>query len=374
MAIVRKSPGSGCEHGPGCPHDIGVAAAGVDGTNAREAMAAVDAVRLEAQQSVGAGPVEKRQETLAERAAREARDIVRSALEPRPARAGIPMHIPRTVATQQLIKGAGGPAQPGDRVHRGLPTPPASEPAPVPASRAAQDAPPVSMGSGLVVPAPARPVVPDPDPIEHHQEEPVMAIAEPARPALPCATCLHDPVCALKERLSLYSGTEGEPSESVTEVAPGLRVVDVMRLDRIECDHQLVSLRAVEPEPIRREYPGEAWRERMPAEEHVPAPEPITAERQATKEALDEAFAKPKPDGPTPAQQAARIARQRITDAQVIELVRTNNGNLEAVARVAKLSGQAIRARVRTMRDGDMLPADVVELLDGRKRKAAVPA
>ena len=31
MAIARTGPTNGCAHAPGCPHDIGPAAAGIDG-------------------------------------------------------------------------------------------------------------------------------------------------------------------------------------------------------------------------------------------------------------------------------------------------------------------------------------------------------
>jgi hypothetical protein len=114
---------------------------------------------------------------------------------------------------------------------------------------------------------------------ERHQE--VMAarraVASPAPTALeeapmtpaalsaplPCADCLHAPVCALKATLEDLG-----PLEPVQVIDRGLTAVATAY--RIECDHHLVSLKAVEREPIRAEYPGESWRTAMPdgAREH----------------------------------------------------------------------------------------------------------
>lgn len=60
-------------------------------------------------------------------------------------------------------------------------------------------------------------------------------------------------MCALKAHIP---ATSGQPLE--VALAPGLR--QYVSGFRIECDHQLVSLRPVEPEPIRAEYGGERWR------------------------------------------------------------------------------------------------------------------
>ena len=67
MAIVRHGP-TQCAHEPGCPHDIGPAAAGV--TSAANALAAAPELRTGMHERQGSGPVERRMETEAERESR----------------------------------------------------------------------------------------------------------------------------------------------------------------------------------------------------------------------------------------------------------------------------------------------------------------
>jgi hypothetical protein len=98
------------------------------------------------------------------------------------------------------------------------------------------------------VAVPSRPAVASPSVAAGRRTHPEVPVLVPVQAAVPCVTCLHEPVCALKAQLAPYLGRVGS-SESITEPAPGLRLIEVVRLERIECDHHLVAAAAPPAHP-----------------------------------------------------------------------------------------------------------------------------
>jgi hypothetical protein len=245
MAIARTA-NTPCRHGIGCPHDLGPAAAHVDGLSAASRLQAFAVSPDEVAASVaaaGVGPVERRRETPEERAAREIRDAAHQRPPQsapirghRPAAAAgpaIPMHLPRprrwaddTVKEHpwRAMGSALGPktaeeapvAAQSESDGQGLPCEfaPAHEPWTCIVHRGLRMRLDVAVCSRAAK---------DPAPAVQHAE------------GLPCGTCAHAVVCSLRSTAfdAFNLAAAGR------ELAPGLRVVYPEPM--IECDHHLPS-------------------------------------------------------------------------------------------------------------------------------------
>lgn len=307
MAIARTRQTPGCSHGPGCPHDIGPAAAGVSSANA---IAAADRVVGSWAQHGGSGPVERRVLTADELAA-------------------------RVTACQALREPRHRPSE-GMHVMR-------------PASRSAQESPAPSEAVGST--APARAEAPAPHPVTVPEEEPVVTTA-PAPPAIPCGDCLHARVCGKRETIEGLAGPE------VIEHAPGLRLV-ITRT--VECDDHLpptfeqrvledrvVQLAPVpDPEPIRAEHGGESWRTK---------PEPATPQesrRRGTEAMLKAKRSRLSPD---------LTERQ----AQILEAVVRHDGDRKGAAAELACLVQSIDVALAAVAAKGKLPEDLRAKLPAR--------
>ncbi len=133
---------------------------------------------------------------------------------------------------------------------------PAPRPAPsaIPAAVAAAPQHGVSTAASGNLAEPAEAPV-----VRHAQEEPVPVDAT-RKTAIPCGSCLHEPVCRLKDELPRDPEVLSQPHV----IAPGLWLVFTGA--RVECDHYLgeaampAPIVDLTPEPIRREHGGESWR------------------------------------------------------------------------------------------------------------------
>lgn len=327
MAIARTRQASGCEHGPGCPHDIGPAAAGV--SSAANAIAAADRVVGSWSQQGGSGPVERRVLTADELAA-------------------------RVTAGQALREPRHRPSE-GMHVMR-------------PASRSAQESTRPSGRVGAV--APARAEAPAPHPVTVPEEEPVVT-TEPAPPAIPCGDCLHARVCGKRETIEGLAGPE------VIEHAPGLRLVITRTA---ECDDYLAPTfeqRALEarvvalvpdPEPIRAEHGGESWRTKpesaTPQESRRRGTEAMLEARKA-KKAGSTGLGRGENNRRLPADPAER---ERV----VLEAVRATETTAEAGERLG-VTATRVQQILRDLRDQGRLPADIAATIAARRAGGRIP-
>ena len=270
MAIVRTGRGPACSHEPGCPHDIGPAAAGFDGLSAMGRLSALRVPGIDsAAVPVGAGPIERRAETPQELAAR----IVREALET------------SLAATKQ----------PAYRLVR------AAERAPAPVTV---------------------------------EEAPVTTPAAP--PLIPCGSCLHEPVCALKRELPADPATLAQPSI----LGPGLWLVPTSVT--IRCDHHLEAIAA------------------SPSGRTIAIREPASAKRLT-----DESRERGSSTG-----RVLYAQRRAEKHALVIAQLRLHGGSAEAVGRAMGVTGSAVRLWIKRMATDGTLPADIAELVAARTRRA----
>lgn len=232
-------------------------------------------------------------------------------------------------------------------------------PAPRPAARAIPAVVPTERHSGAErsmtstsgnLAQPTRTPAPTPTRVE---EEPVTEPV-PATPhggvLLPCTTCLHEPVCALKHDLPKDTAQLLKPAE----IGPGLRLVTTGV--RIECDHQLVSLRPVEPEPIRREHGGESWR--------------TTTVTGSTPRRTTEDIAESRRRG-VEAAAAARGTRYPLPKdpderARVVFDALRSTDSLAGAAAVLQVSANRVSQLLTEYRRAGSIPADVEALLDAR--------
>jgi hypothetical protein len=210
MAVVRTGP----RDAESRTRDIGPAGSGVDGLSAVGRLSALRVSDVVGDVAAGYGEIERRQATPEELARLDAPEPVKPTAETRP---GPAMHVLRPTADRMAASRMRG-------------------------------------NERMLELAGKRPASTGP-------KEELMVTA--AALEVPCGTCLHEPVCSLKASIP---ASAGEPI--AVQLAPGLR--QYVQGFRIECDHQLVSLRPVEPEPIRAEYGGERWRSATPEEVSEP--------------------------------------------------------------------------------------------------------
>jgi hypothetical protein len=220
MAVVRRGP-TACRHEPGCPHDIGPAAARA--TTFANALAAADLVT--GAQPSGSGPVERTYTTQQPREGDMAKGTHRMSPEGLAAiRAANARRwgkaVEAAVAEDPTVFRCGSCDD--ARPHR-------HEPAPVEFARFAVEV----VEEPTAVPATPAQTLAALGPWQSAAPIRVRMGDRAAESAIPCSSCLHEPVCGLKSAIP----ADPETPHTVELLAPGLRMVFTDA--RVECDHLL---------------------------------------------------------------------------------------------------------------------------------------